>query len=458
MRLNGNTVSNLLENTFSLDCIRITLTQKCCDEPIIYSGPGTISQNSNGELHLKLYHSFVDKEKELFGMVKKTSAGKIIEDKYFFSLEAEDMEGHRWISDTFQLSNSFSFPASAKVITSYFGELQQFSSAISVKASVYLIVKGIFRIPANEIEEQTGGFSRNTFKMQNEFFNLEMKAKDDYMTIIMDGEASFFEETTQPILLEALSIIFGQIIRPVYSEFVHNKISVSTLYSIPAQVEYGPICPIHHSSTADFESVKNFIEKYLLYATDDPDLFGFWLKINRAWQGGIENRALVLTVAIEGLVKKYFSEYGYPDEEFIGQANAALNPIKSLDIGTRIKNRITSSIIHAKASNHKSSMYKLAKEGYFDKKFVDDWDELRNKSAHADKLDSEKPQEYVDQFHRCLQLFYILLFIVIKYEGLYYDFTRENWPNALFILPKSKREPQNSLGTNKPDPSSETIP
>jgi hypothetical protein len=169
------------------------------------------------------------------------------------------------------------------------------------------------------------------------------------------------------------------------------------------------------------------------------DLYGFWHKINRSWQGGIVNAALTVTVAIEGIVKFYFKEYGYPDKEFINEVDAAIEPIESLGIGPRAKERIIASLKGAKSSNPRSALYNLSESGHFDKELVEEWKSLRNMSAHADKLDPEKIQKYIDKVYKCLLLFNKLLFIIIKYENLYYDFSRSGWPETLITVPEEKK-------------------
>jgi hypothetical protein len=196
--------------------------------------------------------------------------------------------------------------------------------------------------------------------------------------------------------------------------------------------------PMPHSSPYHVAPVKEFIEKYLLVVTAPyAELYGFWHKINRAWQGGIENAALATTVAIEGITKTYFKEYGLPDDDFVSQANAALEPIKKLEIGDRIRERILASIGQAKNSNPKSALFKLAVDGYFNKDLVKEWVALRNMSAHADKLDPDEVQKYIDKVYKCLLLFYSLIFILLDYENLYNDFSRDGWPEALFKIPKN---------------------
>lgn len=446
MNLNDENTVELLEKKFSLDFIQITLTQKGCENPIVYSGPGMICQKEDGMFHLKLYHSFVDTQKEWFGKTGEIVPGKIMGDEHYFSLAAVDMKGQKWTAERVYVSGGFSFPAAGKVINSKIRELSKIESRDegldTNKSYLLMLVKGDFQIPANEIEDRNDSRHLNTVKIQNDLFTLEIRARDGHIRIKMCGESEFFKENTQDILIEALSIIFGKQIIPVFTGFTHGDSIVTKLISASSMFPNSNLFePVPYKFPRNVSPFKDFIEKYLLFATEPyTDLFGFWHKINRAWQGGIVNAALTVTVAIEGIIKSYFKEYGYPDDEFIKQVNASIEPIQLLNIGTRVKDRIITSINGAKSSNPRSALIKLAAIGYFDKKLVDEWKSLRNMSAHADKLDSDKKQKYIDKVNNCLLLFYKLLFIAIKYENLYFDFSQESWPEILFVLPEVTKE------------------
>jgi hypothetical protein len=440
MNLNNENINALLGFRFALDFIKIILTQKGCDSPIIYSGPGTIAQNEDGNFHLKLYHSFVDTHKELFGETGQIGPGQLIGDKHYFSLSAVDMTGGEWVAEKVLVPRGLSFPAAGKIVTSKITKLNkvEMRKNSGEKSNVFMLVKGKFSIPANDFEDRDGHRYLNTFKMENDFFDIELKERNDHLLIRLNGQKEFFKEETADILLEALSIIFGKIVTPVYREMAHGETQVTSLISTPKNFPNVNIsepipCKFPHKASP----LKEFLEKYLSFASKPyTDLFGFWHKINRSWQGGVVNAALYITVSIEGIIKTDFKEYGYPDEDFINQINDAIESIKTLDIGKRAKERILTSINVAKSSNPRSALIKLSESGYFDKGLVEEWKSLRNMSAHADKLNDEQIQKYIDKVYNCLLLFYNLLFIIIKYESLYYDFSREGWPETIFVLPK----------------------
>lgn len=190
--------------------------------------------------------------------------------------------------------------------------------------------------------------------------------------------------------------------------------------------------PFKHSTPGDIKSFACFFDKYLA-AIDSPfsDLFGFWHKVNRAWQSGIENASLSLGVAIEGILKTYFGEHGLPDDEIAQQANAAKEILGGLDLGARIRDRLFGSIGGLlNNSSPKSSLYHLAQDGIINKSMAGKWVKLRNKSVHPDKLneDPQAFQKYIDLNYTCIALLFLLLFSIIEYEGNYIDYSADGWP------------------------------
>ena len=193
--------------------------------------------------------------------------------------------------------------------------------------------------------------------------------------------------------------------------------------------------PFKHSSPEDVTSFASFVGKYLT-AIRKPhsELFGFWYKINRAWQADIENISLTLTVSIEGLSKKFFSQYGAPDDEILSQAEEAKTIIENSKLGQRIRQRLLANLENLKHPSPKSILYGLSTSGLIPKKFASTWIKLRNKSAHAAMIDPDKKtiQKHIDRINICLTLFYILLFMVIKYRGKYIDYSQKGWPDKNF--------------------------
>jgi len=435
LNFNIDTIEKFTSNTFEIDCIDITLTQKIDKDPIVYIGPGTIRQNENGILELKLYSKINDLKKEISHQFKHHTPGKIIADENYFTLKAIDMSGVEWISDNIWVSANVSFPASGQVIKSELKEIETIEEGSRTKKNYLLaVVPGKYEIPCNEKEDLPNGgwrLSRSVFTASNLKFDLNKH--ENYLIINANSPSDFLDEDTSFKLLEALSIILGLVVRPVVIKYTLQDRSVLKIKSVS---DYYPNknfpYPFKHSTPGDIKSFACFLEKYLV-AIDRPfsDLFGYWHKVNRAWQAGIENASLSLGVAIEGILKTYFAEHGLPDDEIAQQANKAKEVLGGLDLGARIRDRLLGSIGGLlNNSSPKGALYHLAQKGIINKTMADKWVKLRNKSVHPDKLneDPQAFQNYIDLNYTCIALLYLLFFSIIEYDGNYIDYSVNGWP------------------------------
>ena len=443
MIFNKETIDKFISNSFEIDCIDIRLTQKRDKDPIIYKGPGTIYQDEHGILQLKLYSKLSDIQKELSHQFKNYIPGKIIASDDYFTLKAIDMSGNEWVADNIWISANTSCSTASLVIKSKLYEIKTIKSneiqSNSKKNYLFIIVPGQYKIPCNEKESlPNGGWRLNRAVFPANEIDFEFKKYDDYLIICANTKTENLDKDVYLKLIEALSIVTGLIVRPIIIKSTQKDKEILEIKSVDnsfTNKELSP--PFKHFTTTEFESFTCFLEKYLVnIKTPFSDLFGFWHKINRAWQAGIKNFSLSLGVAIEGVVKSYFRERGLPDKEIFQQAEKAKQKIEDMDLGKRIKEHLLSSIGLLKNTSSKGALYQMAGNNLLNKTMVDEWVKLRNKSVHPDKM-NQGPiaiQKYIDRIDTCLALFYRLLFIIIKYEGIYMDHSEEGWPEKKFKL------------------------
>jgi hypothetical protein len=446
VNFNDKTIELLLANQFEIDCVQIELRQQKDNEPIIYSGSGSITQKPDGYFHLKLYHSFKDFTRELM-LNFDSIPGKIIAKEEFFSMEALDMSGDMWSASDITVSSDFSLPAVGKVvetkIRSLYCKKKRDSVANTTSSVFFLVIPGKHHIPCNRWEEvKRGSQLLNTCELNISGIETEIKDRGNCLTVRAEDPNMNIKESFKESFIEALSIASGKLCPVLYSSYSDNKIRTHTLISTPSNIlNQGIASPIKHNAPREISNFQEFIEKYVnTFEVKHDKFFGYWYKINRSWQNGLDSAALTITTAIEGIIKNYYSEYGMPDDEIVQQANYAKPIIKQLAIGERMKSRILSNIGQVKSSSPKNALYKLAEEGKVDKAMVDAWVSLRNKSTHADSLDedTEEIQSYIDDIYKCQNLFNILLLLKIGFDGKYQDFSKDGWPENSLVLDAEK--------------------
>ena len=447
MNFNKETIDKFISNSFEIDCIDICLTQKTNEDPIIYRGPGTIYQDKHGILQLKLYSKLNDIAKDLSHQFKHYTLGKIIPHEDRFTLKATDMSGNEWFADNISVSVNVYFPAAGLVIKLKLDEIENIelnkARSNTKKNYLYIIVPGQYKIPCNEKESlPNGGWRLNRTVFSADEIDFEFKKYDDYLIIYANTKTENLDKDVYLKLIEALSIFTGFIVRPIVIVNTQKDKDILKIKSVDNSFTNKKLLPpFKQFSKTEFKSFTCFLEKYLAnIEAPFSDLFGFWLKINQAWQVGIKNFSLSLGVAIEGIVKSYFSELGLADEETLQQAKEAKQKIKDMDLGKKIKKRILNSIGDLlKNTSPKLALYQMAKNNLLNKAMVDEWVKLRNKSVHPPDKMNQGPiaiQKYIDRIDTCLALFYSLLFIIIKYEGSYVDYSENGWPEKKFKFKK----------------------
>jgi len=443
LNFSKETIDKFISNSFEIDCIDIRLTQKTDKDPIIYTGPGTIYQDKHGILQLKLYSRLNDIHKELSHQFKHHIPGKIITRDNFFTLKATDMSGNEWVADNIWISPNVSCSTASLVIKSKLYEIKTIKSneiqLNSKKNSLFIIVPGQYKIPCNEKEDlPNGGWRLNKAVFPANEIDFEFRKYDDYLIIYANAKTKNLDKDVYLKLIEALSIITGFIVRPVVIRNIQKDKEILKIKSVNNSFANKELpFPFKHSVPVDLESFTCFLEKYLVnIKAPFSDLFGYWLKINRAWQAGIMNFSLSLGVAIEGVLKSYFGKLGLPDKKILQQAEEAKKLIEDSDLGERIKGRLSGSIGLLKKTSPKGALNQMVQKKWLNKAMMNEWEELRSKSVHPVKMNQVQIaiQKYIDRIDTCLALFYRLLFIIIKYEGSYMDYSENGWPEKKFKL------------------------
>lgn len=442
MIFSAEEIEKILGSDFVLDCSAIRLMQKKDGAAKEYQGPGSIFQDRDGRLRLKMYHSFspgYDISGELTGgfFGSGLSAGKIIDDEFYYSLEAIDFSGRVWTSDYIWVSGNTSFVVNAKLIEADLKDISNESKRNGVNGEprirAHYIIPGDYKFPCNKSERSEGGVARSLCEMDSESFKLTMKKREGWMELAVENCRDSRATDFVSLLLEAVSIGLGRYLRPVIQAVVYNGSIVNTIFSKGNEGDEKSLAPpIPVRLPTDSLYLKEFIEQYL-QVIDEPlsPLFGYWYRVLSGESGELENRALVLTTAIEGVLKEYYSGHGLPDQDFISQIGSAIDLVKKGELGERIRSRLLSNLGHAKSATPKGALLGLAKEKLIQGDLVGIWTELRNQSAHADQLKrgGRELQRFLDKNYACLELFYALLLNHLKYCGSYIQYSVHGWPD-----------------------------
>ncbi len=448
MSSSDNLLDSVISGKLELDCVRMKLTQNGSDNPTAYEGSGTIFQDEDGFLHLKMYSVIANLSEELKSIFAPVTPGAIFGSEHYYSLEATDMSGHVWKLNRLYINKSnVSTQASAMIIKANPREITYISERkMPERTVIALTIAGKHSIPCNKAETfPNGGWILNTLVFTTED-NIEFsfKKSDDRLDIRIDGPTVNMPDDFEQRVTLSLSIILGRNVNPCFILKNYADIAQTTIKSVALhQSDKVLPSPISHGAPEHLVHFQKFIIQYIKNpGAATPSLFGYWHKVNSAYQGDISIMALALSVAIEGLVKEHFQSYGHVDKTVLKASDDAVELINQMEIDKVIAKRLISSLGMLKNQSPKAALYEIAGQGWFPTKLVDQWVSLRNESAHADKLnmDEQKMQKYLDKIHSCLSLFYRLIFLIISYEGFFVDYSTKGWPDKEFKIEDKKMD------------------
>lgn len=442
MYFDQNDIDKILANNLTLDFVKIILAQQVSDNPVIYHGPGSIYQDHQGRLVLKMYHVFENTDAMIKDMKTIFSGGehapgKLITKEHFYSLKAIAMDGTEWFSENIWIDGKISMPAVGKVVNARLRFIESTSTRHIEedysRSAAYSIIPGKHTFPCNKVQKTDNSLFRNTCEIDIGDSHCTIVNKDSYITLTYSSGATTKFEATVEVLLEGLSIGIGDRLRPIYQEISNDdyrKLIISSGYPTDSNKNIHP--PIPARITDDIINLHDFLDSYISTFSNSWGMFySYWHRIISSLSSDYQNTSLVLSIAIEGILKEYFAEWGNPDSEFVAQTQAAIPVIdRCREIGDRAKARLVSTLGNAKSFTAKNSLYALQQRGLITKVMIDNWEKLRNQSAHGYVIENneEELQQLIDKVNTCYALYYKLMMVFIGYNCHFIDYSMPGWP------------------------------
>lgn len=437
----------VLSNAFSLEFIHAKLIKKDASKPVVYAGSCNVAQDPEGGLQLKLYHAYqtaTDITEAFSAAFGNTGLepGKLIEDSHYFDFEGIDILGNKWTSPHIWISGDTSFPSNGKVVTAKLKRIEcntpvadiDPSSAQSTDRIAQLFIRGTFSIPFNKVE-QTGNVTATSIcVLQLPAVTCTLRKHETHLEVTVRSATHELSNDYLDLVMEGIGVAVGSNLR---SQLKIARLAGSrqvVVYESNIKIDAARVPPpisgayAHHAECFE-RFVVRFVEKM---ATSRSLLVGYWYRILRAYPNGPENAALVLSTSIEGMIKGYFISHGNADEDFLKQVAEVEPLLKAMLIGERARKRLLSALGSAKSPSPKNALFALKKSAIVSEQLISLWTKLRNKSAHADELnmDDHHLQNFINELHGCLELFYRLVIQHIEYTGKIIEYAKPGWPEG----------------------------
>lgn len=445
-RVMDATLKALLAGTFTQTLSKVEVRQCGVDNPIIYSGPGLIRQDADGEMILQVLDTSKLEEAEKFRRTfdEGPGFGKLIPEKGYFDIEGTDSIGQSWYSKRQSINSRF-----GQGITEILVKLRRWERAEERESTprkdgradgrAWWIPRS-FDLPWNEL--CTIGTARGFFRFTGAADGCSWEATKYPDGVFVRFWADRDLDRLATRFWWGLGVLCGQSLEPRITRTNEGKIFTETLHR-PMRVynQLKGYVPIPLRDVEFGPPAIDFLARYLALqqrpnGKGDPGrlIYGFWHRVLRALHEDIENASLILSVAIEGVIKGVFAPASTPDSAFEADLNRAIAALDGSAGNERAVGVLRGKLEHSAQFPPSRFLHEAKKAGWLTASHVQAWEKMRNKGAHGDLLsdDDLELQNHLDRFHSGLDTFYRLIFQAIGYSGPHLAYGLPNAPIVNF--------------------------
>ena len=421
------------------------------DLDICYEGPGSINIEKSGLLSLKMYYLFGEKEdpfsiyaNNLQAIMDHAGPGQILPEDYFYTFTGIDMSGKKWEANGFSINPSISIPSLGFIIKANIRSIkcednQPYPNTLSAPElqAIRIFVRGKYELPWNTYIQAGSSTSLAECKLTIGSHECSIRnAEDKYIHITKHFDSE--DQQGYKILLEAFSIATGKSFHPAIIISKDKNKTIAQIFS-NSQTESRKelLSPIDSHLPSQHESFSKFVNAYYSKIQEPKSvLYNFWWRVLESkTSSSIDNVCLILSVAIEGICKEYFSHLG-SKEIARKDIEEAIALTRNLNINPRLFNRINGMLNSSNTANPSTILKNLSKQNTISQEMRNAWISLRHSSAHADTIPPEEinnstVQKIINKMHSCLALFYQLIFEHIDYYGSYTDYSSPFWSKKI---------------------------
>lgn len=466
-------IRSLLTGDFQLPMSECALRQCGLDSPIIYEGPGLLTQEPNKSIRLRVFAAHVDEAVAFDRQFNRNlTPGVLVPDSQYFDFEGKDPYGTFWRVNRLSIETNFGARTDVRARPRILEKTEVRPNAADWP-SVSAFFPGKIELPWHTASKRVGReWSVDLFEKQTARVGWRIFQADEGVWLNFKCENSPVQPRFEAFL-RGLSILTGRWLKPIcLSIFEGERVTtriVNRLHEPDSEKLLPPI-----GSQMDFaEDAHVFLERFMGTAADEEKVANgphelahrYWHRILRARENDIENSSLVLSVAVEGLVKKTLLSSKDVDPELVKEAEEAKPILENVGLSRRALGIVRSSLGNAIAPRVQNTLRRLTTTGVTSEAHLKAWTDLRNPAAHGSVLDDDETalQQHLDRFHLCIDLYYRLLFHLIGYEGRHTDYGAEGWPTRAFRasvdahLPASGADemvscPGSLSGSSEPEP------
>jgi hypothetical protein len=435
-------VAQLMALTFELSLPQCELRQCGASEPRVYSGPGFVRQAANGTLIFRMFASEHAGQGErltrLFG--DDHTPGVLIPTTSFFDLIAIDQNGDTWKAYQLHIEETFGISTEIRADFSQLEKSSNLSFPVTASTQIWFIPEA-FELPWHVQTKSEKGIRTDRFEFEDNEFAWTVHKADNGRVVRLTTKKTEMESHSRRFL-HALGMLSGHILEPLISQLFEHSGHTTHIDCSPSRKPVrvpGPLTSSLHMHRDAHVFLLCCLRKanqpYPGPAVDQLlVLYRFWYRIAKARSNDIENSSLVLSVAIEGVIKELFHGEQDTDSAFVDALLASKPSIEALEINQRVRDSMLKSLENSAFPKPKDTMQRLKEQGALHQDHIKAWKALRNTGAHGALLQDENGefQKHLNRYFCCLDLFYRLVFVSLGYRGRFVDRSVSGWPDSDF--------------------------
>lgn len=434
-------ISQLTTHKFELSLPKCELRQCGTANPRVYTGSGFVRQQADGQLVLRMFAIEDLSERERFARLFPDSftPGVLIPDTAYYNFTATDQSGHTWRAERQSIEEHFAVGIEIHVQLHRLEKVQEIGEPGPTVSQAWFI-PGNFELPWHVQTITEERMSVDRFEFEDEAFAWKVHKVDGGLEVQLTVKNPPLEPHDRRFL-HALGILIGQILEPLSSYRAGDGQRITRIHTPPSKTPARLSSPMElrlygqHDAHRFLACCMHRAEQTHPTPSDQLlTLYRFWHRIARAESSNIENSSLVLSVAIEGILKMLFHSEHDADAEFAKHLKSAKSKVDSLDVHERVRAAMVKSLENAALPKPKDTLQRLREQGGLTEVHIKAWSNLRHAGAHGALLedDNSKFQRHLDGYFCCLDLFYRLVFIAVGYQGQYVDRSLSGWPKSTF--------------------------
>lgn len=437
---------SIASGTFKLDIVELELIR----HDLCIQGNGYLFQKENGQLGIKVYVK-PGGELDLNKCIDEinfinSSYGKLIPSKKYFKLTGKAVNQSLVLSDRVRLH--FGFETSI-IYGTILGSIKLKNSHELLSDIVYarIMVFPNLDFPKNGVEstitELEGKILEksqklNTWLLEKNDLNITIKPyyNNTQIEISAKNLQACFNNELPAAIVHSLNFLTARKTTGffLFSRDKHDREQYELNFEKSKTfINYKIYPPL---SCWDSDNILFFTDLFLNYLAFINSGKGVNLKsiVNKTIDSSLSYESVyasVLSISVEGLIKTYLSDFKRTDLKEVTDFNNAMDLIKSADLMDKTKERLCRTIENFKVQlNPYAIMREISSKGIISKNLPDKWKKLRNSELHFNsKTNLEKLINGCDSL---LSLYYQLIYLIIGYEGLFTDYSKNDFPTETF--------------------------